>query len=83
MFTKHELLTEMEQWHLACCNAAASANDAPRQNTARAATAKGQGERTAAPTDARAMSAAQAQMSEAQTSGDWAGECLFDWYNGQ
>lgn len=78
MFTKHYSAAEMEQWHLACCNAAVAANDAPRQNTARAATAKGQGERTAATTDARAMSAAQAQ-----TSDDWAGECLVDWYNGQ
>jgi hypothetical protein len=78
MFTKRYSQAEMEQWHMACSDAAVSAHDAPRQSSARAATAKGQGERTSATADAESMSAAQAQ-----TSDDWAGECLFDWYNGQ
>ncbi len=77
MFTKYHSQAEMDQWHQACADAAQPAQNAPRAGAARTATAKGQGERFTAPRDAQAMSTLSTQ-----TLDDWAGECMFDCYNG-
>lgn len=77
MFQQRYSHSEMDQWHTACTHANAPAFDASRHTSARTATAKGHGERQAAHTDAYAMSSMQVQ-----TPDDWAGECLFDCYNG-
>ncbi|MCG3142687.1 MAG: hypothetical protein HDKAJFGB_04215 [Anaerolineae bacterium] len=77
MFTQYHSQAEMDQWHQACADAAQTAPDAPRAGAARGATAKGQGERYTAHRDAQTMSTLSTQMVD-----DWAGECMFDCYNG-
>jgi hypothetical protein len=77
MFTKRYSHAEMDQWHTAACSTPMSCtSDAMRHNGARAAIAKGQGERAQSQTGSTAM-----PQTENITPEDWASECLFDCYN--
>jgi hypothetical protein len=77
MFGTRYSEVEHQQWDDACCTSMPHAFDATRQNGARGAVAKGQGESmTASPSaDTAAM------QNNFATHDDWATECLFDCYN--
>lgn len=67
---------EMQQWHDACANCQDS-QDGAGHTGARASMAKGQAEKKQSRT---AAATAETQAANGKYD-DWAGECLFNWYN--
>jgi hypothetical protein len=78
MFNSRYSEPEMQQWHDACLDSTKPGTDAVRHNDARISMAKGQAEKHQSRTTTAMMQASQTQTPKQ----DWAGECLFDCYNG-
>jgi hypothetical protein len=75
MFTSRYSELEMQQWHDACA-ACGDSQNAGAQTGARASMAKGEAEKK------QSRAATAPMQTQNPKHEDWAGECLFDCYNG-